>query len=236
MLSGNLQCLKVLLQYCGNRSLLQCCSNALRHCGIAAMRTAYCSNGPIAAILQQRGIAAILRQCSRNCNVATTLRQCPLQGIAAILRQQGALRQCLLVLPQHPNIFQMWELILHSLHHLYHLHCELRLAMRSTGPPGVCQNWLTRRLWVRKYLFFFLPFVTFSSSLCLLSFIQMGSLKHKMCLCVLTTSSTSIERTSVTPQSNLLSTIHSLSTQTLFAPFFNPFFQFAFIPVLFIST
>ena len=32
--SGNLQCPKALLQYCGNRSLLQCCGNALRHCGL----------------------------------------------------------------------------------------------------------------------------------------------------------------------------------------------------------
>ena len=81
--------------------------------------------------------------------------------------------------------------------------------MRSTGPPGVCQNWLTHKLWVRKYLFFF-PLVTFFSSECLLSFTRMGSLKHKMCLCVLTTRSTSIERIGVTPQSNLLSVIHSL--------------------------
>ena len=65
-------------------AMLRQCVEALR---IAAMRTAYCSNGPIAAILRQRGIAAILRQCSRNCSVAATLRQCPLQGIAAILRQ-----------------------------------------------------------------------------------------------------------------------------------------------------
>ena len=52
-----------------------------------------------------------------------------------------------------------WELILHSLHHLCHLHYELRLAVRSIGPPGVCQNWLTHRLWVRKYLFFLIPFI-----------------------------------------------------------------------------
>ena len=53
-----------------------------------------------------------------------------------------------------------WELILHSLHHLYHLHYKLRLAVRSTGPPGVCQNWLSHKHWVRTYLFFF-PLVTF---------------------------------------------------------------------------
>ena len=65
-------------------AMLRQCVEALR---IAAMRTVYCGNGPIAAILQQQGIAAILWQCSRNCNVAATLQQCPLQGIAAVLRQ-----------------------------------------------------------------------------------------------------------------------------------------------------
>ena len=45
---------------------------------------------------------------------------------------------------QHHNCWNTseWELILHSLHHLCHLHCELRLAVRSTGPPRVCQHWL----------------------------------------------------------------------------------------------
>ena len=45
---------------------------------------------------------------------------------------------------QHHNCWNTseWELILHSLHHLCHLHCELRLAVRSTYPLGVCQHWL----------------------------------------------------------------------------------------------
>ena len=61
----------------------------------------------------------------------------------------------------------------------------------------------------------------------------MGSLKHKMCLCVLTTSSTSIERTGVTPQSNLLLVIHSLPLRTLLK--LNPS-TFSFCQILFANN
>ena len=101
--SGNLQCPKALLQYCGNRSLPQCCGNALRHCGllqcaqrIVAMAPLrqycgnkvlqqYCGNAAAIAMLQQHCGNAHCRYC---CNIVA------IGGIAAMSFGIATTPQC----------------------------------------------------------------------------------------------------------------------------------------------
>ena len=89
MLSGNLQCLKALLQYCGNRSLLQCCGNALRHCGllqcaqrIAAMAPLrqYCSNEVLQQYCGNAAAIAMLQQHCGNAHCKVLLQYCGNRG------------------------------------------------------------------------------------------------------------------------------------------------------------
>ena len=85
-----------------------------------------------------------------------------------------------------------------------------RLAVEIHRPRRGLPKLVDSQLRVRKYLFFYNPLSHLSSTPCLSSFPRMGLRQYKMCLDVLTTSSTSIERTGVTPQSNVALAIHSL--------------------------
>ena len=89
MLSGNLQCPKALLQRCGNRSLPQCCSNALRHCGllqcaqrIAAMAPLrqYCSNTVLQQYCGNAAAIAVLQQHCGNAHCKVLLQYCGNRG------------------------------------------------------------------------------------------------------------------------------------------------------------
>ena len=108
-----------------------------------------------------------------------------------------------------------------------------RLAVEIHRPPRGLPKLADSQLWVRKYLFFYDPLSHLSSIHCLSSLIRMGLLKHKMCLCVLTMSSTSIERTGITPQSNLALAIHSRPLGTLLKLAPSPF---SFCKVLFANN
>ena len=76
--------------------------------------------------------------------------------------------------------------------------------MRSTGPPGVCQNWLTYKHWVRKYLFF-LSLCHIFFSLYLSSITTNGLKGLHIVSWRFHNQLTSIDRTSVSSQSNLSS-------------------------------
>ena len=89
MLSGNLQCLKALLQRCGNRSLPQCCGNALRHCGllqcaqrIAAMAPLrqYCGNEVLQQYCSNAAAIAVLQQHCGNAHCKVLLQYCGNRG------------------------------------------------------------------------------------------------------------------------------------------------------------
>ena len=83
--SGNLQCPKALLQFCGNRSLPQCCGNALRHCGllqcaqrIAAMAPLwqYCSDTTLQQYCGNAAAIAVLQQHCGNAHCKVLLQYC----------------------------------------------------------------------------------------------------------------------------------------------------------------
>ena len=89
MLSGNLQCPKALLQYCGNRSLPQYCGNALRHCGllqcaqrIAAMAPLrqYCGNKVLQQYCGNAAAIAVLQQHCGNAHCKVLLQYCGNRG------------------------------------------------------------------------------------------------------------------------------------------------------------
>ena len=90
-----------------------------------------------------------------------------------------------------------------------------RLAVEIHWPPRGLPKLADSQLRVRKYLFFYNSLSHLSSTPCLSSFPQMGLRQYKMCLCILTTSSTCIERTGVIAQSNLALAIHSLHELSL---------------------
>ena len=86
-----------------------------------------------------------------------------------------------------------------------------RLAVEIHRPPRGLPKLADSQLRVRIYLFFYNPLSHLSSTPCLLSFPRMGLRQYKMCLDVVTTSSTSIERTGVIIlNSNLSLAIYSL--------------------------
>ena len=86
-----------------------------------------------------------------------------------------------------------------------------RLAVEIHRPPRDLPKLADSQLRVRIYLFFYNPLSHLSSTPCLSSFPQMGLRQHKMCLDVVTTRSTSVERTSVIfLNSNLSLAIYSL--------------------------
>ena len=87
--SGNLQCPKALLQYCGNRSLPQCCGNTLRHCGllqcaqcIAAMAPLrhYCGNEVLQQYCSNVATIAVLQQHCGNAHCKVLLQYCGNRG------------------------------------------------------------------------------------------------------------------------------------------------------------
>ena len=89
VLSGNLQCPKALLQRCGNRSLPQCCGNALRHCGllqcaqrIAAMAPLrqYCGNEVLQQYCSNAAAIAVLQQHCGNAHCKVLLQYCGNRG------------------------------------------------------------------------------------------------------------------------------------------------------------
>ena len=109
------------------------------------------------------------------------------------------------------------------------------MQLRSTGPPprSVSLDYYTNM--GEEYLFFLILSHFLSHCTCYLM-TQMGLIKHEWCLCIITTSSTFVDRTDVicslqpiffNPLTFLIKTLRS---------FFNLFCKFVFVTALSIQT